>query len=289
MTKGPSPLLGYNTNVRHKGRVFHIQTEDSGITHPHVITHLFADGGRILKSNKTGYAEIVSAPDMPAQVKKIMQDQHKAMFIALRDGQFDHLFENAPEVPVMPHGNPAEQADAMAELRRSQTVTPTTAAAPTASPPSSANIPATPPPVPAAAKPAVPPPVPPPYTPSADGPRRTSSVAMPAVRVPTAPIGSSTPSSSDLSAAKAPARPSSPPRPTGSTPSQRPAAPSQRPTGMSGHYQAVRAPEILGSFKGRESTASQPANIFGDGLMSEKSLDEVILAYLSEDLDDEKR
>ena len=36
-----SPLLGFNNNVRHKGRLFHIQTEDSGVRHPHVITHLF--------------------------------------------------------------------------------------------------------------------------------------------------------------------------------------------------------------------------------------------------------
>ena len=50
--KAPSPLLGYNNNVRHKGRVFHIQTEDSGVNHPHIITHLFADGGRILKSDE---------------------------------------------------------------------------------------------------------------------------------------------------------------------------------------------------------------------------------------------
>ena len=45
-----APLLGYNTNVRHKGKLFHIQTEDSGIGHPHIITHLFADGGRIVAS-----------------------------------------------------------------------------------------------------------------------------------------------------------------------------------------------------------------------------------------------
>ncbi len=48
MAKAPSPLLGYNTNVRHKGRVFHIQTEDSGVLKPLVISHLFADGGRSL-------------------------------------------------------------------------------------------------------------------------------------------------------------------------------------------------------------------------------------------------
>jgi hypothetical protein len=84
-----APLLGYNTNVRHKGRLYHIQTEDSGVGHPHIITHLFADGGRIVGSKKTSYAEHLSAEGLQETVKKLMQAQHKAMFIALRDGHYD--------------------------------------------------------------------------------------------------------------------------------------------------------------------------------------------------------
>jgi len=84
-----APLLGYNTNVRHKGKLYHIQTEDSGVGHPHVMTHLFADGGRIVASRKTSYAEHVGADDLQDIVKKLMQSQHKAMFIALRDGIYD--------------------------------------------------------------------------------------------------------------------------------------------------------------------------------------------------------
>ncbi len=87
--KGPSPLLGYNTNVRHAGKLYHIQTEDSGVRHPHVITHLFADGGRIIASKKTTYAEHVGAEDFQAIVKQLMRAQHKEMFIALRDGVYD--------------------------------------------------------------------------------------------------------------------------------------------------------------------------------------------------------
>jgi hypothetical protein len=93
MAKFQSPLLGYNNNVRHKGRVFHIQTEDSGVNHPHVITHLFMDGGRILKSVKRSYAEHVGTDKMSETVRVLMKEQHKAMFIALRDGQFDELVE----------------------------------------------------------------------------------------------------------------------------------------------------------------------------------------------------
>jgi hypothetical protein len=105
MAQGPSPLLGYNTNVRHKGKLYHIQTEDSGVNHPHVITHLFADGGRIVSSKKTSYQTMLGADDLKPAVKKLMQDQHKGMFIALRDGAFDEqegLLGVPAVVPTMP-------------------------------------------------------------------------------------------------------------------------------------------------------------------------------------------
>lgn len=89
MGANPSPLVGYNTNVRHKGNLYHIQTEDSGVKRPHVITQLFADGGRIIASEKTSYEEHVSAENLAVLVKKLMQEQHKRVFIALRDGAYD--------------------------------------------------------------------------------------------------------------------------------------------------------------------------------------------------------
>jgi hypothetical protein len=105
MSKAPSPLLGYNNNVRHKNRVFHIQTEDSGVKHPHIITHLFMDGGRILKSVKKSYAEHVGTDNMADTVRAMMKEQHKSMLIALRDGQFDHVLD--PESsPKLEDGKP---------------------------------------------------------------------------------------------------------------------------------------------------------------------------------------
>src|SRR5579863_1654472 len=95
MSKHVSPLLGYNNNVRHKNRVFHIQTEDSGIKHPHIITHIFMDGGRILKSVKTSYADHVGTEKLGDIVRQMMKDQHKAMFRALRDGDLDGVVDDA--------------------------------------------------------------------------------------------------------------------------------------------------------------------------------------------------
>jgi len=89
MAASPSPLVGYNTNVRHKGKLYHIQTEDSGVKRPHIITQLFADGGRILASEKTSYQEHLEAENLSEVVKKLMQEQHKRVFIALRDGIYE--------------------------------------------------------------------------------------------------------------------------------------------------------------------------------------------------------
>jgi hypothetical protein len=79
-----SPILGYNHNVRHRGLLFHIQTEDSGVDNPHIFTHLF-HGGVIISSRKLEY-DRESAEDV---VKSLMQAQHKASLKALKAGTFD--------------------------------------------------------------------------------------------------------------------------------------------------------------------------------------------------------
>jgi hypothetical protein len=83
-------LSGFNTNVRHRSTLFHVQSEDSGRAHPHVITHLYYRG-TILASEKTSYADQVDATDLPSVVKALMERQHKAVLRRLVSGGFDHL------------------------------------------------------------------------------------------------------------------------------------------------------------------------------------------------------
>src|SRR5688572_7491844 len=84
--------IGFNNNIRAKDQVFHIQTEDSGLNNPHVITHLFADGGRVIKSYKRVYAAAIDTePDIGAYVRQLMKAQHLEMVFLLRDGRFDDV------------------------------------------------------------------------------------------------------------------------------------------------------------------------------------------------------
>ena len=85
--------VGFNNNVKYKAQTFHIQTEDSGLDKPHVITHLFADGGRVIKSHKRSYAEDVRRDDVAAHVRQLMKAQQLEMALALREGKFDEIIE----------------------------------------------------------------------------------------------------------------------------------------------------------------------------------------------------
>jgi len=83
-----SPLQGFNHNVRHGGRVYHVQTEDSGLDHPHLFTHLYYRG-LILASARTSYSELAQQPGHEPAVRKLMQEQHKTLMRQLRHGEFD--------------------------------------------------------------------------------------------------------------------------------------------------------------------------------------------------------
>ena len=82
-------ITGFNTNVRHGGRVFHVQTEDSGLNHPHVISHLY-HGGTILSSEKRDYAQLLDqGGDLTPAIRSLMEEQHRKMLEGLKAGEFD--------------------------------------------------------------------------------------------------------------------------------------------------------------------------------------------------------
>jgi hypothetical protein len=282
--KSLSPQLGFNNNVKHKGRVFHIQTEDSGIRRPHVITHLFADGGRILKTTKTSYAEHVENANVTETVTRLMKEQHKAMFVALRDGQFDHLFDGGtsgatpsikPPAPDPVATQPAFFATAPSEAPPS----PQAAAAP--------QVVAT-----AARTAATMPDLRVPATPSLDraldlatleraaataqAPYRHPSHGLPPP--PAAAVGHRPRVVDGLHSAVR-ENPTEPERKSRiDAPPLAPRAPTPAPS--AGRYAISRPASIFASTRPPEG-----ASIFGEELISEKSLDEVILSYLADDLD----
>lgn len=217
--KPGAPVVGFNHNLNYKGRTFHVQTEDSGPQHAHIITHIFL-GGNIFASAKGSYADVLPTLEpgaIFAAVRKLMEDQHKAMMRSLVQGAHDAEIE-----------------------------------------------------------------------------RRTGNVYAPGVlaggeKAPGLLIGGDTPASGSakVEAPKMQAPKVEPPRPAPrpvSAPQPvvaRAPTPASRPPPLSRMAPPTRPPPRM------EPRA--PEKGFGEGLISERSLDEVILSYLAADVEGSKR
>lgn len=159
-------VVGFNHNFRYKGEVYHIQTEDSGVKSPNIVTLLY-QGGTILASKKTSYADIAKVDNLDQVVEELMKEQHKEMLRKLKAGEFDAVIERCQSGrKVTPQVLAVEEVSAPAVVEAP--VTPTPAPVPPAAPPVAPvaapvvakpepqAVPATPAPGAAAAKPAAP-------------------------------------------------------------------------------------------------------------------------------------
>jgi hypothetical protein len=88
------PLLGFNDNVAHGGATYHVQTEDLGPRRRQVTTHLFADGGRIVHTERASYEDL--GEEAPAEVvRQRMKEQHRRVIAALRAGEHARLIDSS--------------------------------------------------------------------------------------------------------------------------------------------------------------------------------------------------
>lgn len=111
-------VQGFNHNIRHKGKLYHVQTEDSGKENPHIITHVFV-GGNILASKKTSYADIVKADRLEQIVRELMEEQHKSVLRNLINGVYDNAApEPAGDVKESPA--PETPSDGAAARRKTE-------------------------------------------------------------------------------------------------------------------------------------------------------------------------
>jgi hypothetical protein len=82
-------ITGFNTDIKHGERIFHVQTEDRGRVNP-VVESLVYVGGEILLSKKSPYRDLIQGEDVDEKaVRQIMDSQHRLIIEAIRRGRFD--------------------------------------------------------------------------------------------------------------------------------------------------------------------------------------------------------
>ena len=92
-------LTGHNTDVTHRGRVFHVQTEDKGRSNPNFESLIYV-GGQVLSAKRTSYAALLEQGAGKDQLNQVMDRQHRSMIDEIREGKYDQrVAELLGEVP----------------------------------------------------------------------------------------------------------------------------------------------------------------------------------------------
>jgi hypothetical protein len=82
-------ITGFNTDIEHAGRIYHIQTEDKGLDNPVVETLIYC-GGEIVTSRRSSYESLAdSGYFSEEQILGRMEAQHQALIREVHNGCFD--------------------------------------------------------------------------------------------------------------------------------------------------------------------------------------------------------
>jgi hypothetical protein len=83
-------IVGYNTDIKYRKEVFHIQTEDKGQGNPQIESLVYLHG-EILLSRRISYAHLLDVAEKSKKVKNLMKSQHDQIINELKEGRFSHL------------------------------------------------------------------------------------------------------------------------------------------------------------------------------------------------------
>ena len=80
-------VMGFNTEIKHNGVVYHIQTEPRKGGRIETVVYL---RGAIIHSLKTSYQDLLSSPDYNEErLKRLLEDQHRQVIARIRAGEIE--------------------------------------------------------------------------------------------------------------------------------------------------------------------------------------------------------
>jgi hypothetical protein len=77
-------VMGFNTEVKHNGVVYHVQTEPRKDSRIETMVYM---QGAIIHSLKTSYQELLDSPDYSDEkLARLLKDQHQQVIARIRAG-----------------------------------------------------------------------------------------------------------------------------------------------------------------------------------------------------------
>jgi hypothetical protein len=84
---------GFNTDVRHEGHLYHVQTEDRGEDNPILESTIFV-GGTIVAKKLTPYSDQLSGGATEEGIALLLKRQHQVIIAAIKAGRIEDLIRH---------------------------------------------------------------------------------------------------------------------------------------------------------------------------------------------------
>ncbi|HYO77203.1 MAG TPA: hypothetical protein VE010_12125 [Thermoanaerobaculia bacterium] len=119
-------ITGFNTDIKHNEKVYHVQTEDKGVGNPYIESLVYV-GGEILASKKTSYAEQLKNGIDDKWIGGLMEQQHRTMIAAIKRGRFDQPADTTKTAARIPTPTVAQPHDSGVVFEDAPTAAPVAA------------------------------------------------------------------------------------------------------------------------------------------------------------------
>ncbi|HXU07588.1 MAG TPA: hypothetical protein VN743_01230 [Blastocatellia bacterium] len=86
-------ITGFNTDVRHQGQLYHVQTEDRGKQNP-ILESLVYIGGTIIAKKLTSYSDQLDKGAGEDTINGLLKRQHQVVIAAIKAGRIEDLISH---------------------------------------------------------------------------------------------------------------------------------------------------------------------------------------------------
>src|SRR5215467_4876837 len=87
-------ITGFNTDVQHEGRVYHVQTEDRGRDKA-TLESLVYVGGTIVAKKATAYSDQLDKGATEDMIAALLKKQHQVIIAAIKAGRIEELIRHS--------------------------------------------------------------------------------------------------------------------------------------------------------------------------------------------------
>lgn len=102
-------ITGFNTDVRHEGHVYHVQTEDRGTDNP-ILESLIYIGGTIVATKLTPYTQRLDEGADQEAIASLLKRQHQLIIAAIKAGRIEDLVQHTRKQQARSESNEKQPA-----------------------------------------------------------------------------------------------------------------------------------------------------------------------------------